>query len=133
MKFSEFCDSVESVEQEQQFLQYVKEEYKEMKEVKEDKNAAAVTKRIPFVGKMMFALAALADCESLAEFTESEYYPVLKDWEVTFDPVTNKFGMDVSAKQKKTAGKIVITAVAVIVALLIVLKICRRKKKTLKP
>jgi len=129
MKFSEFCDSIENTEQEQQFLQYVKEEYRETKEAIEDENSAAAIKRIPFVGKMVFALAALADCESLAEFRESEYYPVLvDDWDASYDPDTGKFSLGASAKVKKQAAKIFFVVVGIIAVLLIFCKIRRRKK-----
>jgi len=129
MKFSEFCDMTENTEQEQPFLQFVRETHKDVIDAMEEENAAAAIKRVPFVGKWCAAVAALSNAESLAEFRQSEHYPFVMDWDVTFDPDTNKFSLSgVSAEQRKKAAMVFGIVVAVIAALLIFCKIRRRKK-----
>ena len=125
MKFSEFCDMTENTEQEQKFLQFVHEEYKDVKEAVTDENAAKAIKRIPFVGKLVFAMAALADCQSLADFRQTEYYADMMDCDIEYNAAKEKFTIQPSAEQKLKAAKIVLAVIGAVAALMVVFKICR--------
>ena len=131
MKFSEFCDSVENTEQEQQFLQFMKED----ENFGEAKKHLVKAEKIPVVGKVCTALVALSDYDSIAEFRESEYYPQIMDWDITYDPEAKSLSLnpgEVQMKQIKKAATVFGIVVAVLVALVLVLKFCRCKKKALK-
>ncbi|MCL1888029.1 MAG: hypothetical protein FWF96_04065, partial [Kiritimatiellaeota bacterium] len=82
-----------------------------------------------YVGKLVFAMAALADCDSLAQFKQSEYYPVLMDYETEYNPDKETFSMQLGTEQKLKAAKTCLAIIGVITALVIVFKICRCKRK----
>ena len=72
MVFSEFLDSIEGTEKEQIFISFMAK----------SKDALAEVPRIPFLGKVLSAIAYMANCESISEFRQSEHYEYLKDWNV---------------------------------------------------
>ena len=130
MKFSEFCDSIENTEQEQQFLQFMKDD----ENFGEAKKYLVKAEKIPVVGKVCTALMALSDYDSIAEFKESEYYPQIMDWNITFDPEAKSLSLnpgEAQMKQVKKAAMVFGIVVAVIAAIVLIRKFCCRKKKGL--
>jgi len=130
MKFSEFCDSIENTEQEQQFLQFMKDD----ENFGEAKKYLVKAEKIPVVGKVCTALVALSDFDNIAEFRESEYYPQIMDWDITYDPEAKSLSLnpgEAQMKQVKKAAMVFGIVVAVIATLVVFLKICRCRKRKL--
>ena len=125
MKFSQFCDMTENTANEQRFFQLMQE--------KEDLQAfvqiaQSEYKNIPLVGKFSVALAELVDCGSIAEFRHSEHYDYIKDWEFKFDFDSGNLTIVPSDVHIKKFAKILMVIFAVITAIVVYRKFCRRKK-----
>ena len=132
MKFSEFCDMAENTEKEAQLFQYFKDSefFNESGEVTL-KGAAAKLKSIPLLGKILAAVIALAESESIAEFRQTEHYGYIKNWNLSFDPdgESEHFALSPSSEQIQKIVKIIAIASTVITLLLLCRKFCRRKKE----
>lgn len=93
MLLTEYLDSIESTEQETEFIEKIAK-------LEEHFVQAAQT---PVVGKMIRALIAFGQADSITDFKESEYYEAFKDWEIKIDPDTGGFSIIPGPKQRKKA------------------------------
>ena len=123
MRFSQFCEQAEGTEQEQQLLQFFKQDG-----MKEAEAVFLKMARIPFIGKLFAALAALGDYDSIAEFRQSEHYQNLKDWNFSVNFKKKSLYITLNDEQKKKAMKILAISSAVITLVVLCRKLCCRKK-----
>lgn len=114
MLLTDYLDSIENTEQEQKFLQ-------EISELKEPFEQAS---KVPVVGKLMKALVALGDSESIEEFKQSAHYAGIKGYDITFND-KGHFSINPGAEQGKKAAIIFVA----IVAGLLLLWLCLRRRR----
>jgi hypothetical protein len=123
MIFAQFCDTAENTEQEQRLLQFFKSD--DMKPVEEVFTKMA---RVPIVGKILKALVALGDYESIAAFRLSEHYQNLKDWNFNIDFDKKSMSVTPNDEQKKKAMKVLAVIGVIITLIILCRKFCRRKE-----
>ena len=124
MRFSQFCDTAENTEQEQQLLQFLKQD--DMKQVEKIFSKLA---KIPIIGKVIAAVSALGNYESIAAFRQSMHYNHIKDWEFKIDFDKKSMTISPNEEQKKKAIRVVATIGAVIALIAILHKLCCKKCK----
>ena len=113
MLLTEYLDTIENTEQEQLFLQ-------KLSEIKNDLAQAA---KVPFVGKMLRALVALGEVESIEEFRQSGHYENIKGFDITVsDLEKGHFSIHPGREQLTKAAKIA----AIVFAAALLLCLCRR-------
>ena len=116
MLLTEYLDTIENTEQEQLFLE-------KLSEIKEHLGQAA---KAPFVGKMMRALVALGEVESIEEFKQSEHYESIKGLNITVsDLEKGHFSIHPGREQLTKMAKI---SAVVAVVILLLLFLCRRRR-----
>jgi len=123
MKFSQLCDTIENTEQEQQLLQYFKQD-----DMQEAEKVFAKLARVPIAGKLFAAVIAMSDYESLAEFKQSEHYDNIKDWNFDIDFDKKSLYITPNNEQKKKALKILAIIGVAITLIVLLRKLCCRKK-----
>ena len=124
MRFSQFCDTAENTEQEQQLLQFMKKD--DMKEVEK---VFAKLAHFPIIGKIISAVVAMGNYESIAAFKETTHYENIKDWDFKIDFDKNSLMIGPNEEQKKKAKKIIALIAAIIMLVALCRKLCRLTKQ----
>ena len=118
MKVSEYFDSIEGTEQERVFL----EKFAGMDELQDLKKLT----KIPLIGKMLKALAALSESGSIADYKTTDNYAHIKDWDIVVRNLEKgDFTIQPGPEQRKKIFKVFI-AVSLVVAFIVVLAKLRR-------
>ena len=113
MLLTEYLNSIENTEQDQLFLQ-------KLSEIKNDIGQAA---KMPFIGKLIRALMAMGDSESIKEFKQSEHYENIAGFNITVsDLEKGHFSIYPGAAHGKKIAKVL----AIAGAGLLLLWLCRR-------
>jgi hypothetical protein len=108
MPLTEYLDLIQNTEKETQLIE-------KLVKLKEPLMRAS---RVPFVGKVIKALAALADLQSVDAFKQSEYYQDISGYDIKIiDPETGGFSIGPGAEQKKKA-LLVVASIAIGIFLL---------------
>ena len=114
MTVSEYFDSLENTEDEQKLIG----------QLLEIKDAIEKAASLPFLGKVMRALIALGESESIEAFRQTNHYATIKDWNVIahdFNSTPN-FTMYPSDAQLAKFFKIL----AVIIGGVLLLALCKK-------
>jgi len=121
MKVSDYLDSIEGTEKEPVFLKGLDEMTKN-----EDIAKALNT---PIAGKLLTALVALGDSESIEAFKQTEHYEIIKEWGITvFDLEKGYISIHPGPKHLKR----ILAVAAVAGAGLLLLKLYKKHKLMLK-
>ena len=123
MRFSQFCDLAENTEQEQQLLQFLKQD--DMKQV--EKVFTKLT-RVPIIGKLLAAVIALGNYESIAAFKQSEHYQNIKNWNFSINFDKKSLIISPNDVQIKKALKVLAIIGTVITLIMVCRKLCCRRK-----
>jgi len=115
MLLTEYLDTIEGTEQEQLFLQ----------KLADLKNEFAQATKVPFVGKLIRALVAFGDCESIEEFKQSEHYANIQGYNIAVMDLEKGFFSIHPGKEQLTKMAI-FSAIAAALILLFVL--CRKRR-----
>ena len=121
MKFSDYCDMIENTQQEQELFEFMRsnESMQEAWEVMEK------MQNVPVLGKVIAALGKLPEYESIAAFRESEHYPHLMNWNISFDAEKGSFSLSPGPKHVE-----VIKGIASVIGLVVLLLVvCRKWRK----
>jgi len=90
MKFSEYLDSAENAGDEEKVLQQFSAIKEELAQQKLTKTQLEILYKLPLLGKIMKAIIALGDAESIEAFRQSEHYATIKDW----NTIVHDFGIE---------------------------------------
>jgi len=123
LRFSQFCDLAENTEQEQQLLQFLKQD--DMKQV--EKVFTKLT-RVPIIGKLLAAVIALGNYESIAAFKQSEHYQNIKNWNFSINFDKKSLIISPNDVQIKKALKVLAIIGTVITLIMVCRKLCCRRK-----
>jgi len=114
MLFTVYLDSIENTEKEQQFLETVLAA----------KIGFEMAGKLPFVGKLMRALVALGEAQSIEEFKQSEHYESIVGYNISGVNLEKGYfnvtpGRDTMINVAKVA--------AIVFAVILLLRLCRRR------
>jgi len=107
--FGEYLESIEGTEQEKEF-------FSNLEALKD--GLAQAPSNIPFAGKMLNALKVLCNCESVAEFRDTEEYMVLAGWYTTISD-GGGFSLSPGPETKRKILKVLAIIGGVLLALLL--------------
>ena len=114
MKFSLFCDFAEGTDHEQRMFELLRQEHV----ADAFSQMPAKLMYIPVLGKVLAAVVALAEAESITAFRQTHHYKHIMNWDVTFDFEKNGFTLTPSFEQKRKIA-VVLSAIAGALLLLI--------------
>jgi len=79
MTISTYFDSIENTEQEQNMLAQFS------KGLSEAKDELAKAENFPIAGKIIKAIVALSQAESISEFKQTKHYANIKNWDINVE------------------------------------------------
>ena len=123
MLFSTYMEFLEGTDKEAAFFETFAEARQGLAEVPPNVKLG----KIPFVGRMITAIIALVEAESIAAFRNTEHYEYLKDWNVKVHD--GGFTMWPGDETIEKIAKVAVAIVGVIVALAVIRKLWKWRKK----
>ena len=124
MKFSDYCDKIENTPEEQELLEFMRNDAS----MQEAWEVFEKMQHVPVLGKVLTALDVLSESESIAAFRETEHYPNLMNWNISFDAEKCHFSLSPGPKHMEVI-KGIAAVIGLVVALLVV---CRKWRKRCK-
>jgi len=125
MLVSAYLDSIEGTEDEGLFFAKMRE----LSEIDGVQTGLGQAKGIPFIGKVVTALLAMMNAETVAAFRETAHYEVLKDWSIHIRDLENlNLSLNPSFKQIKKVLPFVAVAAGIILALVLWRRKCCCRK-----
>ena len=112
MTVAEYLDSIENTDQEQATLAKISE----MLGLNNAKEELMKLTKIPVAGKVLKALVALSEAESVAEFKQTQHYNNIKNWAINADEFEK--GQGISIQPGPVHKEVAIDIIAMILAVL---------------